>query len=42
MLVDMAKPIAKLLSMTTPKRRWAQFSLVTMFVLVAIVALPIS
>jgi hypothetical protein len=23
----MAKPIAKLLSMLTPKRRWAQFSL---------------
>jgi hypothetical protein len=30
----MAKPFAKLLSMLTPKRRWAQFSLATMFVVV--------
>jgi len=42
MLTRMAKPLAKLLLMLTPKRRWAQFSLVTMFVLAAIVALPIS
>jgi hypothetical protein len=27
MLMGMAKPVAKLLSMLTPKRRWAQFSL---------------
>jgi len=27
----MAKPIAKLVNMLTPKRRWAQFSLATMF-----------
>ena len=32
----MAKPLAKLLSMLTPKRRWAQFSLGTMFVVVAL------
>jgi len=38
----MAKPLAKLVSLITPERRWAQFSLVTMFVLVAIVALPIA
>ena len=31
MLMGMAKPLAKLLSMLTPKRRWAQFSLATMF-----------
>jgi hypothetical protein len=30
----MAKPIAELLSMLKPKRRWAQFSLATMFVVV--------
>jgi hypothetical protein len=32
----MAKPIAKLLSMLTPNRRWAQFSLATMFVVVTV------
>jgi len=36
MLMHMAKPIAKLLSMTTPKRRWGQFSLATMFVVVTV------
>ena len=30
----MARPLAKLLSMRTPKRRWAQFSLATLFVVV--------
>jgi hypothetical protein len=32
----MAKPLAKLVSMLTPKRRWAQFSLATMFVAVTV------
>jgi hypothetical protein len=32
----MLKPLAKLLSMLTPKRRWAQFSLGTMFVVVTV------
>jgi hypothetical protein len=36
----MAKPFAKIVSMLTPKRRWAQFGLATMFVLVAIAAVP--
>ena len=39
MLVGMAKPLAKLVSMLTPKRRWAQFSLATMFVVVTAVCL---
>jgi hypothetical protein len=30
----MAKPIAKLVAVLTPKRRWAQFSLATLFVVV--------
>jgi len=34
MLTGMAKPFAKLLLMLTPKRRWAQFSLATLFVVV--------
>jgi hypothetical protein len=38
MLGGMAKPLAKLLSMLTPKRRWAQFSLSTVFLLVALCA----
>jgi hypothetical protein len=29
MLKGMAKPLAKLLSMLTPKRRWARFRLTT-------------
>jgi len=32
MLAGMGKPLAKLVSLLTPKRRWAQFSLATMFV----------
>jgi hypothetical protein len=32
----MPHPLAKLLSMLTPKRRWAQFSLATMFVVVTV------
>jgi len=32
MLMGMAKPLAKLLSMLTPQRRWAQFNLATMFI----------
>src|SRR4029077_3844228 len=30
----MAKPLAKLVALITPKRRWAQYSLATMFVVV--------
>ena len=32
----MAKPLAKLISMLTPKRRWAQFSLLTLFLVVTV------
>jgi hypothetical protein len=32
----MVKPLAKLISMLTPKRRWAQFSLASMFVVVTV------
>jgi hypothetical protein len=34
MLAGMAKPLAKLVALITPKRRWAQFSLATMFAVV--------
>jgi len=40
MLMGMAKPFAKLISMLTPKRRWLQFRLQTIFVLVVVVAVP--
>ena len=40
MLIGMATPLAKLVKLLTPKRRWAQFSLATMFVLVAVAAMP--
>jgi Leucine-rich repeat (LRR) protein len=40
MLVGMARPLAKLLSMLTPKRAWVQFRLKTIFVLVVVVAVP--
>ena len=36
MLVGMAKPIAKLVALIKPKRRWAQFSLATLLVVVAL------
>jgi hypothetical protein len=36
----MAKPFAKLVSKLTPKRRWFQFRLRTLFVLVAVAAVP--
>src|SRR5438132_567105 len=32
----MAKPLGKLASLLTPKRRWAQFSLGTMFIVVSL------
>ena len=32
----MAKPLAKIASVLTPKRRWAQFSLGTMFIVVTV------
>jgi len=31
----MARPLAKLVSLIKPKRRWAQFSLGTMFLVIA-------
>jgi len=40
MLMGMAKPVAKLVSLLTPRRRWFQFSLKWLFVLVAIAAVP--
>jgi len=41
-LVGMAKPIAKLVSMLTPKRRWAQFSLATMLIVVTVLCVWLS
>ena len=41
MLVGMAKPLAKLVALITPKRRWAQFSLLTMLVFMVLPALGI-
>jgi len=38
----MAKPVAKLLSIMTPKRRWAQFSLATMFVVMTMLCVWLS
>ncbi len=38
----MARPIAKLVSMLTPKRRWAQFSLATMFLVVTVLCVGLS
>jgi hypothetical protein len=38
----MAKPLAKLISMLTPKRRWAQFSLASMFVVVTVLCVSLS
>ncbi len=38
----MAKPIAKLISMLKPKRRWAQFSLASMFVVVTVLCVWLS
>jgi hypothetical protein len=40
MLIGMAKPLAKMVALLTPKRRWIQFRLRTLFVLVAIAAVP--
>jgi hypothetical protein len=37
----MAKPLAKLVALLTPKRRWAQFSLKSLFVLVLVLAVPL-
>ena len=42
MLAGMAKPLAKLLSMLTPKRRWAQFSLATMLAVVTVLCVWLS
>jgi len=42
MLVEMAKPLAKLVALLTPKRRWAQFSLATMFVVVTVLCVSLS
>jgi hypothetical protein len=38
----MAKPLAKLVKRLTPKRRWAQFSLFTMFVVVTVLCVWLS
>jgi hypothetical protein len=38
----MAKPVAKLLSMLTPKRRWAQFSLLTLLAVVTVLCVVLS
>jgi hypothetical protein len=38
----MAKPFAKLVKLLTPKRRWAQFSLFTMFVVVTVLCVWLS
>ena len=38
----MAKPLAKLVALITPKRRWAQFSLATMFVVVTALCVWLS
>jgi len=38
----MAKSLAKLLSMLTPKRRWAQFSLATMLLVVTVLCVGLS
>src|SRR5258708_658317 len=38
----MVKPLAKLISMLTPKRRWAQFSLASMFVVVTVLCVWLS
>jgi hypothetical protein len=38
----MVKPIAKLIRTLTPKRRWAQFSLATMFVVVTVLCVWLS
>src|SRR5205809_418847 len=39
-LAFMAKPLAKLVSLLKPKRRWAQFRLRSLFVLMAVLAVP--
>ncbi|HVC97535.1 MAG TPA: hypothetical protein VND64_27885 [Pirellulales bacterium] len=38
----MAKPLAKLVALLTPKRRWAQFSLATMFVVVTLCCVGVA
>jgi hypothetical protein len=38
----MAKPIAKLVKLLTPKRRWAQFSLLTLFLVVTVLCVGLS
>ena len=42
MLVGMAKPLAKLVKLLTPKRRWAQFSLATLLAVVAVLCVGLS
>jgi hypothetical protein len=38
----MAKPLAKIVVLLTPKRRWAQFSLATMLVVVTVLCVELS
>jgi hypothetical protein len=42
MLMTMAKPHAKLVALLRPKRRWAQFSLGTMFIAVAVICVGLA
>jgi hypothetical protein len=42
MLVGMAKPFAKLVALIKPKRRWAQFSLTTLFVVVTVLCVGLG
>ncbi|HVC95449.1 MAG TPA: hypothetical protein VND64_17260 [Pirellulales bacterium] len=38
----MAKPLAKLVALPTPKRRWAQFSLLSLFLVVTVLCVGLS
>ncbi|HVC97953.1 MAG TPA: hypothetical protein VND64_30055, partial [Pirellulales bacterium] len=42
MLTGVAKPLAKLVALLTPKRRWAQFSLATLLAVVAVLCVALS
>jgi hypothetical protein len=42
MLVRMAKTLAKLVALLKPKRRWSQFSLATMFIVVTVLCVGLA
>ena len=42
MLVSMAKPLSKLLSILKPKRRWFQFRLLTLFAIITAFCVPLA